>query len=63
MRSSQDPVAPTSIVSNNPKVTTLSNVYLDSEEQIKSFKEDPEAYDRYCRDLEGELNKRFTLVS
>ncbi|PSS16494.1 hypothetical protein M430DRAFT_50875 [Amorphotheca resinae ATCC 22711] len=33
-----------------------------SEEQIKSFKEDPEAYDRYCRDLEGELNKRFTLM-
>ncbi|KAM0431515.1 hypothetical protein ACHAPT_005493 [Fusarium lateritium] len=34
-----------------------------SEEQIQSFKSDPKLYDEYCRNLEGELNKRFTLVS
>lgn len=34
----------------------------DSEEQKKKFEEDPEAFNQYCRDLEGELNKRFTLV-
>ncbi len=28
----------------------------------EKFNNDPEAYDKYCRDLEGELNKRFTLV-
>ncbi|KAJ9501902.1 hypothetical protein H2202_002864 [Exophiala xenobiotica] len=32
-----------------------------SEEQKKLFENDPEAYNKYCRDLEGELNKRFTL--
>jgi hypothetical protein len=36
--------------------------FLDSEEEKKKFNEDPEAFNRYCRDLEGELNKRFTLV-
>jgi hypothetical protein len=34
----------------------------DSEEQKKKFEDDPEGYNQYCRDLEGELNKRFTLV-
>lgn len=35
----------------------------DSAEQIQSFKDDPKLYDKYCRSVEGELNKRFTLVS
>ncbi|KAK5989781.1 FAD-binding monooxygenase moxY [Cladobotryum mycophilum] len=30
-------------------------------EQIESFINDPTAYDKYCRELDGELNKRFTL--
>jgi hypothetical protein len=34
----------------------------DSPEQIEGFKKDPEAYNKYCRELEGELSKRFTLV-
>ncbi|TVY68915.1 putative sterigmatocystin biosynthesis monooxygenase [Lachnellula suecica] len=33
-----------------------------SEEQLEIFNEDPEAYQKYCRELEGELNKRFTLM-
>ncbi|KAH7379124.1 cyclohexanone monooxygenase [Phaeosphaeria sp. MPI-PUGE-AT-0046c] len=33
-----------------------------SEEQKKMFNEDPAAYYQYCRDVEGELNKRFTLM-
>lgn len=33
-----------------------------SREQIQKFKDDPEEYDRYCRDVEGALNKRFTLM-
>lgn len=36
---------------------------MDSDEQKKTFNENPEYYNQYCRDLEGELNKRFTLVS
>ncbi|KIW92820.1 uncharacterized protein Z519_06669 [Cladophialophora bantiana CBS 173.52] len=32
-----------------------------STEQIKKFDEDPATYNEYCRALEGELNKRFTL--
>jgi hypothetical protein len=36
---------------------------IDSEEQKKTFNEDPERYNKYCREIEGELNKRFTLVS
>lgn len=35
---------------------------LDSKEQIDEFRDDPEAFDKYCRGLEGELNKRFTLM-
>ncbi|OQV02176.1 hypothetical protein CLAIMM_07414 isoform 1 [Cladophialophora immunda] len=33
-----------------------------SEEQKKEFERDPAALDKYCRDVEGELNKRFTLM-
>lgn len=33
-----------------------------TEEQKKKFAEDPVAYERYCRDIEGELNKRFNLM-
>lgn len=33
-----------------------------SKEQLAEFNDDPEAYMKYCRGLEGELNKRFTLV-
>ena len=36
--------------------------FVDPEETIKGFNENPEQYDKYCRDVEGELNKRFTLV-
>ncbi|KIX08875.1 uncharacterized protein Z518_03532 [Rhinocladiella mackenziei CBS 650.93] len=32
-----------------------------SEEQKTKFTKDPALYHRYCRDLEGELNKRFAL--
>ncbi|KAF4463141.1 cyclohexanone monooxygenase [Fusarium albosuccineum] len=32
-----------------------------SDDQIQTFKDDPEKYHEYCRKLEGELNKRFTL--
>ena len=35
----------------------------DSKEQIAEFNADSEAYTQYARDVEGELNKRFTLVS
>jgi hypothetical protein len=34
----------------------------DSKEQIAEFNADSEAYTQYARDVEGELNKRFTLV-
>lgn len=33
-----------------------------SSEQIQRFKDHPEEYDQYCRDVEGELNKRFSLM-
>ncbi|KAN0107798.1 FAD/NAD(P)-binding domain containing protein [Hyaloscypha variabilis] len=33
-----------------------------SNKQKKTFNEDPEHYNQYCRELEGELNKRFTLM-
>lgn len=33
-----------------------------TEEQIKDFNEKPEEYTKYCRGVEGELNKRFTLM-
>jgi hypothetical protein len=35
----------------------------DSEEQIENFKKDPASLATYSRNIEGELNKRFTLVS
>lgn len=31
-------------------------------EQIKHFNENPEEYHKYCRSVEGELNKRFNLM-
>ncbi|KAG4424001.1 hypothetical protein IFR04_002843 [Cadophora malorum] len=30
--------------------------------QLKEFNTNPAAYDKYCRELEGELNKRFTMM-
>jgi len=36
---------------------------VDSEGQIDEFINEPEKNAKYCRDIEGELNKRFTLVS
>lgn len=33
-----------------------------SKEQIKEFNDDPELYNQYARDIEGELNKRFNLM-
>ena len=38
-------------------------IIVDSKEQIAEFNADSEAYTQYARDVEGELNKRFTLVS
>lgn len=38
-------------------------IRADPPEKIKEFNENPELYTQYCRDVEGELNKRFTLVS
>lgn len=34
----------------------------DSKEQLEEFNKTPEKYTQYARDIEGELNKRFTLV-
>jgi len=33
-----------------------------SEEQKANFEKDPDSYIQYCRDVEGELNKRFSLM-
>jgi cation diffusion facilitator CzcD-associated flavoprotein CzcO len=33
-----------------------------STDQIQKWKANPDEYERYCRDVEGELNKRFTLM-
>lgn len=33
-----------------------------SAEQIKEFQDNPEVHRKYCRDIEGELNKRFNLM-
>lgn len=38
-------------------------ITADSKEQIAEFNADSEIYTQYARDVEGELNKRFTLVS
>lgn len=35
---------------------------IDPSEQIQDFSSDSDKYTKYCRDIEGELNKRFTLV-
>lgn len=37
-------------------------VDADSEDEKERFRNHPEEFDKYCRDVEGELNKRFTLV-
>jgi hypothetical protein len=42
-------------------LTILTHV-LDTEDQKKEFVRDPIAFDKYVRGLEGELNKRFTMV-
>jgi hypothetical protein len=42
--------------------TLMNGGIPDSKEQIDEFRDDPEAFDKYCRGLEGELNKRFTLM-
>lgn len=34
----------------------------DSIQQKEDFANKPDSLDKYCHDVEGELNKRFTLV-
>jgi hypothetical protein len=34
----------------------------DTDEQLEEFRKDPAKLAKYSRDIEGELNKRFTLV-
>ncbi|ERS95329.1 hypothetical protein HMPREF1624_08207 [Sporothrix schenckii ATCC 58251] len=33
-----------------------------TDEQIRQFQDDPAAHAKYCREIEGELNKRFNLM-
>ena len=33
-----------------------------TKEQMSNFANDPVAYEKYCRDIEGELNKRFNMM-
>lgn len=37
--------------------------HLDTDEQLEEFRKDPKKLAKYSRDIEGELNKRFTLAS
>jgi hypothetical protein len=46
-----------------PSRLTIRFRRADSKEQKAEFAKNATALDRYCRDVEGELNKRFTLVS
>lgn len=39
-----------------------SNRSSDTDEQLEEFRKDPAKLAKYSRDIEGELNKRFTLV-
>lgn len=57
-----DPVAPTSRVRYPPSYQWSILTATDSEEQKKEWQENPDQHAEYCRDVEGELNKRFTLV-
>lgn len=47
---------------SDPSKSQFMLTTLDSPSQLKEFNTDPAAYDKYCRELEGELNKRFTMV-
>ncbi len=38
------------------------NFTPDTDEQLEEFRADPVKLAKYSRDIEGELNKRFTLV-
>ena len=58
-----DLVGPTFLVSSSHAMSRQMLKGLDSEEQKKEWQEDPAKHAQYCRDVEGELNKRFTLVS
>ena len=40
-----------------------SNYILDVEDQLEEFRKDPAKLAKYSRDIEGELKRRFTLVS
>jgi hypothetical protein len=62
-RSMQGLAAQTLIVSSIPQEICSILTTVDSKEQIAEFNADSEAYTQYARDVEGELNKRFTLVS
>lgn len=37
--------------------------YLVTEERKKEFRENPEVYRQYRKEIEGELNTRFRFVS
>jgi hypothetical protein len=40
----------------------IFNAPPDTDEQLEEFRKDPAKLAKYSRDIEGELNKRFTLV-
>lgn len=52
----------TSRVSYIYAMISIALTFTDSEEQKKEWRENPDKHDQYSRDVEGELNKRFTLV-
>ncbi|KIW94128.1 uncharacterized protein Z519_05444 [Cladophialophora bantiana CBS 173.52] len=56
------------VLNNTPslsRIKAMADLHLfraDSEEQKAAFASDEKALDKYCRDVEGELNKGFTLM-
>ncbi|CAM6003554.1 unnamed protein product [Sphagnum balticum] len=45
-----------------PDCLSIADLKSDTDEQLDEFRKDPAKLAKYSRDIEGELNKRFTLV-
>lgn len=57
-------MTPAKIVTNgSDPIPAHGSNFEFTAKQKEEFRDNPEMYAQYCKDIKGELNRRFTLVS
>ncbi len=62
MLAQEGPTSSASVSFHLKDCLSIADLNSDTDEQLDEFRKDPAKLAKYSRDIEGELNKRFTLV-